>query len=187
VLQNEHGQQFPVSYETMRQFVVRWPTRLEIIEADAFLEITGQDIGSNQVRTNHIDVYEGSARALVSPIMLRMFGANRVITPLDIEQMQLYGAIFPFSPYESMIPPRVHVVGNILGLEPLRVGVAGNNWVIVDPAIEGIEMTQVTNGTPDAVEKGDLVYFVPENVGQKSLGVSRFILYKKVPFRVWAK
>jgi hypothetical protein len=183
VLQNSLGQQLPVTYDQIRQFVVRWPTRLDIVAADAFLEVTGVDIGSNQMRTDHIDVYEGNARSLVTPTMLRLFGANRVLTPFDLEQAQLYGAVIPFAAEEAGIPPRIHAVGNIQGYDPLRVGVAGNNWVAILPSEQGLDMTQVTLGTPSYVKKGDLVYYVPENAGPKSLAVGRFILYKKIPFR----
>jgi hypothetical protein len=183
VLQNANGQQFPIDFSLIRQFVVRWPTRLDIAAPDAFLEVTGVDIGSNRVQTNHIDVYEGTARTLVSPTMLRMLGANRVITPLDLEQSQLYGAVFPFTPAEAGIPPRIHAVGNVIGLDPLRVGVDGNNWLAVLPSEEGLDMTQVTLGSPTFVKKGDLVYYIPEAANEKSLAVSRFILYKKVFYR----
>jgi len=185
VLQNSQGQQLPLSYDQIRQFVVRWPTRLDLIAADAFLEVTGVDIGSNQVRTNHIDVYEGKDRTMVTPTMLRLFGANRVLTPFDLEQAQLYGTVIPFSPAEMNIPPRVHAVGTVQGLDPLRVGVEGNNWVAVLPAEDGLDMTQVTPGTPTYVKKGDVVYFIPEAANAKSLAVSRLILYKKMTLRAY--
>ncbi len=185
VIQNAEGQQFPVDYSMIRQFVVRWPTRIDITAPDALLEVTGVDAGSNQVRTEHIDVYEGTARSLVSPTMLRMLGANRVITPFDLEQAQLYGAVFPFSPAEAGIPPRIHAVGNVIGLDPLRVGVDGNNWLAILASPNGLDMTQVTLGTPTFVKKGDLVYYIPESANLKTLAISRFILYKKVFFRAY--
>lgn len=186
VVQNAAGQQFPISYDSIRQFVVRWPTRLDLVSPGSLLEVTGVDVGSNQMRANHIDVYEGNARTLVTPTMLRLFGANRVLNPLDVEQAQLYGAIFPFSPAETAMPPRIHVVGAILGLDPLRVGVEGNNWVAVLPSPDGLDMTQVTLGSPTHVKKGDPVYYIPENASTKTLSVSRLILYKKVFFRSFA-
>jgi hypothetical protein len=183
VLQNAAGQQFPLNYAEVRQFVIRWPTRLDFVDPTAYLEATGVDVGSNQLRTNHIDVYEGSARGMVSPVVLRLTGANRVLTPFDVDQQQTYGTIFPFMPFEMGIPPRIHVVGNILGADPLRVGIDGNNWATILPAADGLSMTQVTAGMPSQVKKGDLAYFIPDAAGAKSLTVARLILYKKVPLR----
>jgi hypothetical protein len=183
VLQNAQGQQFPLSFGDIRQFVIRWPTRLELVDPSAFLEATGVNVGSNQLRTNHIDVYEGTARTMVTPTVLNLFGANRVLTPFDVNQQQTYGTIFPMLPFEYAMPARLHVVGNILGVDPLRVGVDGNNWAVILPADDGLNMTQVTVGTPTYVKKGDLVYYIPDTAGPKSLTVSRVILYKKIPLR----
>lgn len=185
VLQNADGQQFPISYDSVQQFVVRWPTRLEIVAADAFFEVTGVDLGSNQIRTDHVDVYEANARSMVTPTMLRLFGANRVLNPLDVEQQQIYGAIFPFSPEEQGIPPRVHIVGTAIGVDPLRVAAPGNNWVAVHPAETGFSMTQVTVGSPTYTKKGDVAYYIPIDAGPKSLTVGRLILYKDMPFRAF--
>ena len=185
VIQNAQGQQFPIAYDAIRQFVVRWPTRLDIVAPNAFFEITGVDIGSNQVRTNHIDVFEGLSRALVSPTMQRLFGANRVITPLDVEQMQIYGGVIPFTADEAGIPPRIHAVGNLIGVDPIQIGVEGNNFLAVLPSTEGLSMTQVTLGTPDVVQKGDYAYYIPETAMSKTLTVSRFILYKTMPYQAF--
>ena len=186
VVQNAAGQQFPISYDGIQQFVVRWPTQLNLLTPGALLEVTGVDIGSNRIQTNHIDVYEGTARSMVSPTMLRLFGANRVLTPFDLDQT-LYGGVIPFTGAESGIPPRIHAVGSVIGLDPLRVGVQGNNWVAVLPSDDGLDMTQVTTGTPAYVKRGDLAYIIPQAAGSKSLSVNRLILYKKVPFRAFVE
>jgi hypothetical protein len=89
-------------------------------------------------------------------------------------------------PFEYAIPPRLHVVGNILAVDPLRVGIDGNNWAVILPADDGLNMTQVTVGTPTYVKKGDLVYYIPDSAGPKSLVASRVILYKKIPLREYA-
>jgi len=185
VLQNAQGQQFPVAFEAIRQFVIRWPTRLDIIAPDALVEATGVDLGTNSLSTDHIDVYEGAARSLVSPAIFTLSGANRVLTPLDANQAPAYGQVFPFAPMEVGIPQRVHVVGNVLGLDPLRLGAGGNNWVNVLPSADGLNVTQVTTGQPSHVKKGDLVYFIPDSAGPKSLTIARFILYKKIPLRAY--
>ena len=185
VLQNAQGQQFPIDYNMIRQFVVRWPTRIDVAAPDALLEVTGVDIGSNRIQTDHIDVYEGTARSLVTPTMLRMLGANRVITPFDLDQASLYGGVFPFNPAEANIPARIHAVGHVIGLDPLRVAVDGNNSLAVLPSNDGLDMTQVTLGSPTFVKKGDLVYYIPEAAGAKTLAVSRFILYKKMFYRTY--
>jgi len=185
VIQNAQGQQFPVAFEAIRQFVVRWPTRLDTTAPDAFVEATGVDLGTNTLSTDHVDVYEGSARSLVTPAMFNLSGANRVLTPLDANQAPAYGMYFPFSPLEAGIPQRIHIVGNILGLDPLRLGAGGNLWVNVVPSPDGLNVTQVTLGTPAHVKKGDLVYFIPDSAGPKSLNISRLILYKKIPLRAY--
>ncbi len=185
VIQNAQGQQFPVAFETIRQFVVRWPARLDIVAPDALVEATGVDTGTNTLATDHLDVYEGSARTMVSPAIFNLFGSNRVLTPLDANQAPAYGSYFPFAPTEAGIPARIHVVGNIMGFNPLRLGVQGNNWVNVIPSPDGLNVTQVTLGTPAHVKKGDLVYFIPDVFGPKSLSISRLILYKKIPLRAY--
>ncbi len=186
VIQNAQGQQFPVAFDAIRQFVVRWPTRIDLVAPDALVEATGVDTGTNTLQTDHLDVYEGASRSLVSPAMFNLFGSNRVLNPLDANQGPMYGTYFPFAPMEAGIPARIHVVGNILGLDPLRLGAGGNNWVNVLPSAEGLNVTQVTTGTPAYAKKGDLVYFIPDSAGPKSLTVSRFILYKKIPLRAFA-
>ena len=185
VIQNAQGQQFPVAFEAIRQYVVRWPTRLDIVAPEALVEATGVDLGTNTLSTDHVDVYEGSARSMVSPAMYNLTGANRVLTPIDANQSPVYGMFMPFAPLEGGIPQRIHIVGNILGLDPLRLGAGGNNWVNVLPSVEGLNVTQVTPGTPAYAKKGDLVYFIPDSAGPKSLNISRLILYKKMPLRAY--
>jgi hypothetical protein len=185
VIQNAQGQQFPVAFEAIKQFVVRWPTRLDIVAPDALVEATGIDLGTNSLSTDHVDVYEGTARTLVSPAIFNLSGANRVLTPIDANQSPVYGQFFPFAPFEGGMLQRIHVVGNILGLDPLRLGAGGNNWVNVLPSPDGLNVTQVTPGQPAYVKKGDLVYFIPDSAGPKSLTIGRLILYKKMPLRAF--
>jgi hypothetical protein len=184
VIQNARGQQFPVAFEAIRQYVVRWPTRLDLAAPGALVEATGVDLGTNSLSTDHVDVYEGAAQALVSPAMYNLTGANRVLTPIDANQAPVYGMYMPFAPMEGFLQ-RIHIVGSILGLDPLRLAAPGNNWVSVLPSSDGFTVTQVTTGQPSYAKKGDLVYFIPDSAGPKSLTISRLILYKKMPFRVY--
>lgn len=183
VLQNAQGQQFPLSYDSIRQFYVRWPATVDSAAPNALVEVTGVDIGTNQMRADHIDLYENEARGLVSPTFLRLVGYNRVYSAIDVEQEQTYGIYFPMMPSEYAVPRRIHVVGPILAQNPLRLSIEGNNSIAVLPAPTGVTVTQVTVGAPNVAQVGDLAYFVAQNAGPKSLQVSQLVLYKTVPYR----
>jgi hypothetical protein len=185
VIQNAQGQQFPVAFEAIRQYVVRWPTRLDLVSPNALVEATGIDLGTNSLSTDHVDVYEGGATSLVSPAMYNLTGANRTLTALDANQAPVYGMYMPFAPMDGSFGQRIHIVGSILGLDPLRLASPGNNWANVLPSSDGFTVTQVTTGQPSYAKKGDLVYFIPDSAGPKSLTISRLILYKKMPFRAY--
>src|SRR4051812_12826321 len=60
VVQNNQGQQFPVSADSINQFLVRWPSTLNALTHQSWVEATGTDAGSMTVRTSHVDVYEGA-------------------------------------------------------------------------------------------------------------------------------
>ncbi|MDX2039422.1 MAG: hypothetical protein SFX72_22445 [Isosphaeraceae bacterium] len=184
VIQNGSGQQFPISYENVRQFFVRWPGSIDDAAADALVEVTGVDIGSNGLRTDHIDIYEEAARTLVSPTFLRLVGFNRVYSAIDVVQESNYGIYFPMTPAEYAIPRRLHVVGPILARSPLQLAIEGNNAVTVYPAPTGVSVTQVTVGNPSIPKVGDRVYFVAESAEPKTLTVSQLVLYKNTPFRL---
>ena len=58
VIQNHSGQQFPIALDDIGEFLVRWPTSLDVL-TDAAVEAVGHDVGTNVVQTEHVDVFEG--------------------------------------------------------------------------------------------------------------------------------
>jgi hypothetical protein len=78
------------------------------------------------------------------------------------------------------MPRRLHVVGPIVDLNPLRLGIGGGIAVTVVPTLGNFFMTSVTPGSTSFVRKGDLVYFVPIEPTPKSLTLNQLVVYKKV-------
>jgi hypothetical protein len=76
----------------------------------------------------------------------------------------------------------MHVVGNALNLNPLRLGVPGNNFVAVLPfGGTNMSISQVTMGSLSFAKKGDVAFLTPVQgnaVGEKSLRISQVVLYK---------
>lgn len=191
VLENEDGQQFPVAFDAIRLFVMRWPTSPERISPDALIEASGLDLGSRRVQTDHVDVYEGSARNMVSPTYLPIIGYNRVVTLFDIEQQNLLGINYQYMllPGEELMPARLHVVGPPAGVFPLAIGVGGNGAVAVVPMPSGLTMTQVTEGVPSYVQPGDLAFVAPvlSRSTPRSLAVDQLVVYKAIPLDQFAR
>ncbi|MDB5351141.1 MAG: hypothetical protein JWN86_2388 [Planctomycetota bacterium] len=181
VIQNQSGQQFPIALDSIAQFVLRWPISPEAITGTALVETTGIDLGSNQIRTDHVDVFEGAARLLVRPIMQQVIGFNRRPTAFDIQNQNNYGVYIPLLPGEDQIPNRLHVCGPVAGGNPLRIAVAGNNSVAVYPGGTGLFFSQVTAGSAGLLRQHDLVYVVPTDVTPKSLILGQMVGYKKIP------
>ena len=185
VIQNQNGQQFPISLAGVQLFLMRWPTSLEAIAPGALLEATGIDLSSNQIATDHVDVYEGTAHQLgVTPTIQTIIGFNRILTPFDIDQQNTFGIDFYrfLTPGEMNLPRRLHVVGPLANLNPLRIAIGGGNSIAVLPASGSFYMSSVTPGSVTFVKKGDLVYFVPLEVTPKSLNLAQLVVYKKIPF-----
>jgi hypothetical protein len=184
VIQNQQGQQFPISFNEVQTFLIRWPTQLEDVAAGALVEATGVNMGTNQIQTDHVDVFEGTANQLgVVPTLQTIVGANRIMTAFDVEQHNTYGIDYfrYLSPDELQIPPRLHVVGPIANLNPLRLAVGGGISIAVFPSANSFFITSITPGSTSFVRKGDLVYFVPADANPKSLVLSQLIVYKKIP------
>lgn len=184
VIQNQNGQQFPISVAGVQLFVMRWPITLDKVAPNALLETTGIDRGTNQIVTDHIDVYEGTANQLgVVPTVQTIVGYNRLMTAFDIDQHNTYGIdYFRFlTPDELALPIRLHVAGPIVDVNPLRLAVGGGISIAVFPASDAFFMTQVTPGTPALVRKGDLVYYVPREPTPKSLNLAQLVVYKSIP------
>jgi hypothetical protein len=191
VLENEDGQQFPVAFDQVNLFVMRWPTSAERIAPDDLLEVTGWDRGTNQIQTDHIDVFHGAARSLVTPTYQPIIGYGRVVTRFDIEQQNTLGINLHYRllPGEERIPPRLHVVGPLASLIPLQIAIGGGNAVTVLPLEMGVTMTQVTPGVNSYVRPGDMAYVVPipANATPRSLALAQLVVYKDVPLDRFAR
>lgn len=193
VLENGRGQQFPVALDSVNMLVVRWPTTLDRIGPTALVEVTGVDLGSNTVQTNHLDVYEGAARGLVTPTYLSTSGNGTFNTPLAFTfNAGAYGAPFPGmdAPIQGGImmgPPQIHAVGSPIGLGPLRVATPSNIVVRVIPSASGMSISQVTAGTPGVIRPGDLAYFEVAALTPKTLVLSRMVVLKAMPMDRFAR
>jgi len=196
VVQNHQGQQFPIATDAVGQFLVRWPITLAGLTQESVVEAIGQDMGSNVLSTEHVDVFEGTDRSLVSPTYTILLPNNRLVTTIDPgfnrfmngfdigSQNLLYGWAYPVAPNQLAIPARLHAVGNVIGVNPLRLNVLGNNFVTVAPADPaGLTVTQMTRGNSNFAEKGDLVFLMPTELTPRSVVLSQLVLYKKIPLR----
>jgi hypothetical protein len=196
VVQNHQGQQFPIATDSVGQFLIRWPYDVNQLDQESVIEAIGPDFGSNTMRTDHIDVFEGSDRNLVTPTYTSLLPNNRLVTTIDPgfnrfmngfdigSQNLLYGWAYPVAPGEEGIPARLHVVGNAIGNSPIRVNVLGNNFATILPTEAGnLSVTQVTRGNPSFAQKGDLAYLMPTEMTPRSVVLSQLVLYKKIPLR----
>ena len=104
------------------------------------------------------------------------------MSPYDpVSQMMLTGWAVPVNPAALSIPLRLHVVGTVLDINPLQVSTPGNNVATILPAGDSYTITQVTLGSASFVQRGDLVFLVPQAVTPQSLILNQLVLYKKVP------
>jgi hypothetical protein len=195
VVQNHEGQQFPISADAIEQFLVRWPTTFDALTPETLVEAIGRDGGSNVVRTDHVDVFEGTDRTLVTPTYVGLMPTNpattidprynRFMNGLELgPQALMYGWSYPVSQYDLFVPDRLHVVGSAIGINPLQLRIPGNNVATVlpfDPG--GITITQITRGTTSLAEKGDLVYLMPTSLTPRTVTLSQVVLYKKISVR----
>lgn len=180
VLQTDNGQQFPVSVSAIQLFVVRWPTTPELLAPDAWAEVTGLDINSNQVLASQVDVYEGAARNLVSPISQVIVGYNRVVTQPNLYQFNTFSFVQPL-PGEDLMPRRRHVVGPVVSRDPLALAVGGNDAVQVVPSAAGVILSQVTPGSTSFVQTGDVVWCSPVASTPRTLALGQLVVYKRIP------
>ena len=200
VVQNHEGQQFPIATDAVGQFLIRWPASFNDLGQESLIEAIGHDMGSNVLRTDHVDLFEGSDRTLVVPKIVSLLPDNRVVTAVDPafnrfmngfdigSQNLLYGWAYPTAPGELGIPGRLHVVGNAIGINPLRVSVQGNNFATALPADGGgMTITQITRGNTSFAEKGDLAYLMPTDLTTRTVTLSQVVLYKKVPVKLYRK
>jgi hypothetical protein len=198
VIQNHSRQQFPIAVGDIQEFLIRWPYSLAATTGQSWVEAIGQDGGSNVVRVNHVDVFEGSDRSLVAPTYNSILPNNMVVTTLDpgfnrymnawdyAGQNMLYGWAYPVPVNMSGIPSRLHVVGNVLDRDPpgqlIRIGIPGNNFATIVPDNSGqMSVSQVTRGSPAFARKGDYAFLLPLQIAPRGLILSQLVLYKNVP------
>jgi hypothetical protein len=196
VVQNEQGQQFPVAADAIGQFLIRWPATASDLSPSVLVEAIGPEQAAMVIRTNHIDLFAGSDQTLVQPGYASVLPIQRPVTAIDptfqrnmngfdvAAQNTLYSYVYPVSPGQNGIPGQMHAVGNAIMMNPLRLGVPGNNFVTVLPADPGgISISQVTRGSASFAKKGDFAFLTPvqgRSVGEKSLYLSQLVLYKQV-------
>ncbi len=196
VIQNHMGQQYPIAVDDIGEFLVRWPLTLDALTNQSIVEAMGPDIGNNVLQTDHIDVFEGGDRTLVAPTYNSVLPNNSLVTTIDPGfqrymspwdyggQNLLYGWAYPVNSGVLGIPSRLHVVGNAINRSPLQLGIPGNNVAtVMSTGQDGFTITQVTRGTIAQVRKGDYAFMMPQQIGQKGLILSQFVLYKSIPFR----
>jgi hypothetical protein len=185
VLQNQDGQQFPIAFDQVGLFAIRWPTTIERMSPTSLVEATGVSPSANQLFTSRVDVYEGAARGLVSPGMLLITPNGAVSRPIDfLFNPEVYGGPFPGmeGPIHSGAvgggPKLTHVVGPILNRSPLQLGIGGNNAIAIFPADGGFQMSQITEGSPALLRPGDLVYFLASRATPQSLELQQLVVNK---------
>lgn len=185
VLVNEDNQQFPVAYDSTGLFVMRWPISPVALTPADLIEVTGVNLGTNQVAADHVDVYRGQARSLVQPTYQNIIGYNRVLTPFDIERQNNLGINLQYMmmPGEEFLPPRLHVVGPPINASPLQIAVGGNNLVSIFNGNGTPTTTEVTQGVPSFVQPGDIAYVVPvpQRATSRSLAIAQLVIYKDFP------
>jgi hypothetical protein len=195
VTQNSEGQQFPIAYDSIDQFLIRWPTMLGALTEDSVVEAIGPNAASNTLLTDHVDVFEGTDQQLVTPTFTTVMPNNRPITTIDpgfnrfmngleIAQNTFYGWAYPVSPEDAGTPIRLHVVGHVVSRDPLRVNFLATNTAAILPSEPGgLKVTQVTRGSPSYVEKEDFVYLMPKELTERSVILSQLVVYKKMAFK----
>src|SRR5262249_53097307 len=121
-----------------------------------------------------------------NPFLTRIgAGFYGVSNPVNYQnQYMLSGWAYPVNPGFFTMPSRLHIVGNPINLSPLQIAIPGNNVASIVPFPgRDLSATQVTRGNINHVRKGDYAFMMPQQIGQRGLILSQFVLYKSVPFR----
>jgi hypothetical protein len=181
VVQNEQGQQFPIAADSIRQFLIRWPSSTAALTPQSMVEVNGLGMPNDSIYAEHLDVYEDSARTLVSPTVLGSHGFRRDIQGYEVDMLNTNGITNFWTPQEWMTPNRMHVVGNPVANDPVRLAVFGSNPITVLTNVDGLTVTQITQGSNSYAKRGDLVYVESEGAETRGLDVTRLVLYKKMP------
>lgn len=189
VLEDEEGRQYPLSAQAINQFLVRWPTGLGAIGIQSLVEASGVDVGSNTVRTDHVDVFESDAYSLATPTVVANFGFNSLVNPSSLGLQNAFGGVNPIvNPIVTgeLSQPTVRtVVGQAISTNPLQVSLGSNNFATILPSNDsGMSMTRVTLGTTALGTPGDVVFISASAMNTKSLTANQVVLYKRVAFGV---
>ncbi len=182
VVQDDAGRQYPIAADSIKQFLIRWPSGVDQLNAGSLVEATGVNAGSNVVVADHLDIYEADAQRLVTPNVTNLFGANRTLASLDEDRDQLSTSYY-VSDEESAIPNRMNIVGNPTQAVPLMIRVNQTNAITIQPGGGGMTVTQVTLGSNSFARKGDVAYIVADGTAQRGINVAMLVLYKTIPLR----
>lgn len=180
VLENAAGQQFPVSFGAIEVFVIRWPANPRLAAPGTLAEVTGIDLMNGSVVAGHVDLFEGSARALVTPTSLVLASYNRALNRNNPFQVNVFGR-YSMIPGEEWMPQRRHLVGALIAGNPIVIAPPRGPSAMVVPGAGGMSVTQVTIGSPSFVRPGDLVWYLPVNATPQTLAVGRLVVHKTIP------
>ena len=199
VIQNHEGQQFPIAVDSIEKFLIRWPTDLNAITENSVIEAIGVQVNATSMRTDHVDVFEGSNQNLVSPTFLTLNPNKIAQTSVDpifnrfqnsavmgIYNQQ-YGWVYPGAEDANNVQiggdvTKIHVVQSATGNDPLSVTIGGNNSITILADESGpMTNTEVTRGNAGLADKGDFVYLVPTDMTPRTVVLSQVVLYKKMP------
>ncbi|HEX8199030.1 MAG TPA: hypothetical protein VF590_00980 [Isosphaeraceae bacterium] len=182
VLQNQQGQQFPVNIDSVQLFFMRWPTSPDRLTPDALIEAYGAIRFSNQIVTDHVDVFQGPSRAMTTPRQDPYDQFDQLVIPSSIIGREYtFGDDFRNSGNTGQ-PVQLHVAGPVVNRNPLTVMTPGNSPVsILGP--QGLPLMFLkTQGAMPLVQPGDLAWFVTIGSGPRSLSLAQLWVYKSVPF-----
>ena len=197
VIQNHTGQQYPDRRGRHRGIpgpMAHQPRHPD--QQASVIEAIGQDLGNNVLQTDHVDVFEGGDRTLVPPTYNSLLpnnslvttidpGFNRFMSPWDYGgQNMLYGWAYPVSgghDRHSLTPACRRQRDQPIAAPARHPGQQHRHRDTL-PA-RASALTQVTRGNIAHVRKGDYAFMMPQQIGQRGLILSQFVLYKTIPFR----
>ena len=185
VLQNvADGRQYPVPISKIELFLIRWPTTANRIALNSLVEVNGLEEGSNGIQTPHVDIYQGAAANLVTPMYLTA-GMGQITPNLGLQTNLQFNMFQPLqgvgiSPLMANPTPWVHAVGPIANIAPLQLGIGNNNVATIIPS-PGMTVTTITVGTPALLRRGDLAYFLADAATPNGLVLGQLIVEKKEP------
>ena len=183
VLKNQKGQQFPVALSAVDLFVMRWPTTPDRLGPDSWVEVFSINNRSNQVLTDHLDVFQGAAKSLLPPP--RRAPVNQqgdYVFPLLMDTYDTgFGDDFRRSPVDGL-PVYLDLVGKIVNRSPVVVESPDNTRITVVGPRGNPSMSLVTFGSPAFVRPGDAAWCLVTNATPRTLILSQLWIHKTMPF-----